>query len=255
MNLTLETIFSYLDFNSNYDNDYKKKMKSDCYDEDVKQVELYDVLNYLDENGYLEDIFDEIKSIKKDKLYKSFTHGYLHNERVLLIGYYIAKKRNMNEKNMKILLDACKYHDIGRHNDSIDDAHGLVSANLIQKVIGDDPFYEDSDNLNMLKCAIDYHSTNDRLMESMLQTYEIKDKVSEMEIMKVLKDSDGLDRVRLSMGARSSELNPDYLRTEEALSLVKFAHQLNELYLYSFNKANNQDELDFLKKEHEKEMY
>lgn len=252
MNYTLEDILSNYDSNSSYDDDFNKKQNNRVYDKLEDQIELSDILK---EENHIKNIINILKNIKKQYIYSSFNHGYYHIERVLFYGYYLGLMRNLNERNMKILLDSCLYHDIGRVNDLKDDSHGLVAANKMQEVMKDDPFYKDQDNLNTLKCVIDFHSTLDSHLEFMPDNYDVLDKSSAIELMKLIKDSDGLDRVRLSMGNNFSELNPSYLRTEESKKMIKLSHQLNELYLNFFRKKNSRTELDELYDSFDSELY
>ncbi|MDD4831895.1 MAG: hypothetical protein PHR09_03500 [Bacilli bacterium] len=255
MNLTILDILRNYDSSFYYEDDYRKKETNSVYNIEESQLDLDDILVFLNNNNLFDDIIKEINSIDKKYLYSSFNHGYYHNERVLLFGYLIGKERKLNDINMKILMDACKYHDIGRVNDIRDDIHGLISSNKIDKVIENDEFYKNPENLKLLKCAIEYHSTFDKYLEPMIENYEINDKESAKEIMKILKDADGLDRVRLSMGRTYSDLDPSFLRTKEAKRLIKASHQLNELYLKVFKEKTKQNDLDEVKKNTEGELY
>lgn len=254
MNITLREVLSNYDNNHNYDGDFERKLKNNCYKID-KQMDLRETLNYLKENNYLEELMNEINSIKKEKLFKSFGHGYFHNERVVFSAFIIGKLKSLNESGMKILLDAAKYHDIGRINDFTDDAHGLVGSNMIVDIMKNEPFYKEGENLNILKFIIDYHSTKDSYLENLLYTYDIKDKDMATELAMILKDSDGLDRVRLSMGLNVSDLDTRYLRTNESKSMIKMIHQLNELYLNTFKKEFKQNELDSFKMDFNDDLY
>lgn len=254
MNITFVDILKNYNLDKKYDNDFTRKYKNGCYDLE-EQLSLEHIFKFLTENNYMEEFLNEISSIKKDALFNSFGHGYFHNERVLFNAFLIGKLRNVSNSGMRILMDAAKYHDIGRINDLADDAHGLVSANKVERVIGDNPFYKEGENLNILKFIIDYHSTKDSYLESFLENYDIKDKDLARELAKILKDSDGLDRVRLSMGQNFSELDTTFLRTEESKRLVKASHQLNELYLNTFKKELGQDDLDEFKEEFGDDLY
>ncbi len=246
MNYSLETLLKHYDPKENYEFDYNKKINEKIYNPLLDQIDIKDILDYLDSNKYIDELIKEIKSVNKEILYKSFTHGYFHNERVITIGFIIAKLRNIDSNMMKILMDACKYHDIGRVNDAWDESHGEASAELIDKVVQNDSFYDNDENLKVLKSIIEYHSKNDNLIDLILDKYNVKDRERTKEIMKILKDADGLDRVRLSMRDDYSELDPSYLRTKESKSLIKFSHQLNELYLKSLEKIIGIEQIKLL---------
>lgn len=254
MNITFVDILKNYNSDKNYDNDFRRKYKNGCYNLE-EQLSLEHILKYLTQNNYMEEFLNEMSSIKKDALFHSFSHGYFHSERVLFNAFLIGKLRNVSNSGMRILMDAAKYHDIGRRNDLVDDSHGLVGSNMIEKVIRDNSFYKEGENLNILKFIIDYHSTKDNYLDSFLENYDIKDTALARELAKILKDSDGLDRVRLSMGQNFSELDTTFLRMEESKRLVKASHQLNELYLNTFKKESGQDDLDDFKEEFGDDLY
>lgn len=126
---------------------------------------------------------------------------------------------------------AAKYHDIGRQDDLEDPNHGFLSSIMIDKVIENDEFYQDKEKLKVLKAMIHYHSIDDEYLNKILSHYEIESDDKVITILKILKDADGLDRVRLSVNYFFSSLDPRYLRLEQSKSLVKFSHQINEIYL------------------------
>lgn len=254
MDITLRDVLINYNSNKKYDNDYLRKVKNDCYDLE-EQIDLHEVLKYLNDNEYLEELFGEINTIKKEKLYPSFIHGYFHNERVLFYVFLIGKLKGLSTSNMRILLDAAKYHDIGRRHDLIDDAHGFLGSCKVAEVVSDNPFYDDEENLDTLKYIIECHSVDDSFLDSKLGNYNIKDVTNAKFLASILKDADGLDRVRISMGKNKSNLDINFLRNEEAKKIVKMAHQLNELYLNTLKKKNNQNDLDKFKENKEGDLY
>lgn len=162
-----------------------------------------------------------VKNIKKKHLYQSHIHGINHIERVLLFGGLIAMDNNCDEEDIKLLLTACSYHDIGRIDDSLDDDHGKRSSEKLPGVIS-----MDGEDLKIVQAAIQAHSIDDRKMEETIANYMITDKNKALRIAKMLKDADALDRVRVS------DLDPKYLRFPCSLNYVDFANHLNHYYTY-----------------------
>lgn len=229
-----------LNENLNYENfydDYYAKCNNINYQRFLdldSQLSIEEFINFIKNNQ--EQIFYEIYNIKKEYLYVSITHGLNHNIRVLLFAFYLSKKINLNEEDFRIIMDACKYHDVGRINDLYDEKHGLRSSEMIDQII-DDQIYKNKENLNNLKAIIEYHSIPDREIDKVYRKYKLNDLTRYKLLAKILKDADGLDRVRLSVNNKSfCNLNPRYLRLEESKKLVKISHTLN--YMFINDKEN-----------------
>lgn len=163
-------------------------------------------------------IIDELAgdNFKTQYLYKSSIHGIKHNERVAFFVGAIAYYENIPKDYWRILFDAAKYHDIGRIDDSIDADHGVRSADMIveNKIVD----YENPEDLEILRYIVTYHSINDELALQAVNNYNIVDVEKAKTLYNILKDADALDRVRVN------SLNPKYLRTESAKSMVDLAY-------------------------------
>lgn len=188
----------------------------------IKEIREYKNFNYY---------MKMMSEIKEDYLYKSIKHGIMHNERVSLFALYIALKQELDLIDLIILIEAAKYHDIGRENDFRDDYHGLRSANMIASITNEKLKQND---LNILASIVECHSYNDEYLidenkiKIILNKYNIDEKKRFIKLARILKDADGLDRVRLS--GEKSKLDENYLRTKEAKKLVKVAYKLFENY-------------------------
>ena len=115
--------------------------------DNYKQVPILNELNEKD----IEFLKAVNKDIRKNELYKFLYHGLHHSEKVMLFSYLIAKKMNLNEVDMKILLDAAVYHDVGRQDESEETLHGLISANQMDRIFKDDFYKKNSNNMSLLK--------------------------------------------------------------------------------------------------------
>ena len=105
---------------------------------------------------------------------------------------------------------AAMAHDVGRIDDGLDLDHGWRSAAWIKDNLHDQMSPELLDTVTYI---VHWHVPSD-------------DEAPEMTMeLKVLKDADGLDRVRLG------DLNPSYLRTDAAKDLIETAGKLYEISL------------------------
>ena len=216
---------------ADYNQDYIMKLNNINYQKYLskEQLSLKEFKTFLINNH--DDVYKEINDIKSEFLYHSITHGINHNIRVLLFAFYLGKQLKLSDIDMRIILDACKYHDVGRTNDLYDESHGLRSAQKVDKIVDSD-IYKDLENLNTLKAMIEYHSIPDSKIDKIINKYKISNTSRFKILASILKDADGLDRVRLSMNNRTfSDLNPKYLRIPYSLSLIKCSHLLNSMFI------------------------
>lgn len=168
-----------------------------------------------------------MKDFNTNILYKSDIHGLNHNIRVCFFAYVIATNENVSESDFEIIMDACKYHDIGRENDYKDKKHGKKNSEKLYFL--EDKYSEE--DFKYLKTIICCHSINDSEFENVALQNKIKDILRCKKTYEILKDSDGLDRVRLEYPV----VNINYLRMETAKKMVLFAYNL----LNNYNKIVN----------------
>lgn len=160
-----------------------------------------------------------LTGLKRGELYQSPIHGEDHIERTLLHGIIGAMEEGLGEADIRLLMEACSYHDVGRINDGLDDEHGLRSAEQMGRLTG-----RTGDELAMLMAMAEAHSRSDLVMDQVIEKYRPRDKERCRMLAELLKDADGLDRVRIRM------LDPSYLRRRGARDRVAFAQYLFERY-------------------------
>lgn len=228
-------LFLNNEFNQTLDEDFLTKQNNEHYikviESNPSQYSLFDILKKLKEENKIECIVEEINHIHEEKLYSSFIHGINHNERVLFWGYVLSLQYDLNVVDMRIILDAAKYHDVGRINDYVDPSHGKRSAEVVLELV-DDASYQILENRKLLQAIIELHSLEDIKASEIMKKYEIQDKKRFYTLFSILKDADALDRVRITyMRDTVSCLNPMYLRMPYSKQLLKAAHELNEFYM------------------------
>ena len=130
--------------------------------------------------------------------------------RVLILQELIAGQ--LEREGLKLDREALRYaamtHDVGRLDDGKDLEHGTRSAQWIKENLSNKMSPE---TLDIATYIVHWHVPSDG--DAPVMTEELK----------VLKDADGLDRVRLG------DLDPNYLRTEPAKKLLKVAERLYDL--------------------------
>ena len=127
------------------------------------QMHINDVVEIITKSNSFNVFVDAMDGINKSLLYKSDSHGEKHNERVAIFSMAMGVLQNLNEENLKVALEAAKYHDIGRKDDEEDAAHGTRSAELIEaNGIGRDLSEE---SRKILKAICMGHSVDDQHIE------------------------------------------------------------------------------------------
>lgn len=200
----------------------------------IPQFDIIIFQKYLEQHNLKNFLLNEIANINTSALYKSDTHGIGHNIKTLIYALIICIEKKLDYNKTKIVLDACKYHDVGRKNDFEDKYHGERSSNKIDYIVKTEEFYKNKNYLNLLKAAMEIHSKDDREENNIATKYQV-DINDFKQVYSILKDADALDRIRLSMSIPIAKgLDVRYLRTEESKKLVKFASQLNTIYYLIF---------------------
>lgn len=151
-------------------------------------------------------------------------HGVSHTRRVLIHAREIAVARDLDSDWVDSLVLAAGWHDIGRTHDGRESEHGPNGAAKVLRLgLGagvDRPI------LTRALFAVEWHSVPDRLAverAAALAPSGFKPEVGTMlRVLWVLKDADGLDRVRIG------DLDVDQLRYPVSQSLVGRAWQLLE---------------------------
>ncbi len=150
-------------------------------------------------------------------------HGVSHTRRVLIHAQAIAVARDIDPDWFVSLVLAVAWHDIGRTHDGREPEHGPNSAEKVRRLgLGSGV---EAETLARTLFAIEWHSVPDPVAIDRaiaLGPRHRPEVGTLLRILWLLKDADGLDRVRIS------DLDPGQLRYHESLGLVERAHQLLE---------------------------
>lgn len=214
------------DFSYNYFLSQKEEMKK----AHINFVKLSDFVSQIMKSDNLDILVDTFETVDENCIYKSEKHGIKHNIRVSLYAFYLSDKLKLDRSDVKTLLYACMYHDIGRVNDNEDLAHGARSARLVDKL----DLKISEEERRILKTIITCHSLpDDRFsIESKKHCFDCYERCE--TLFKLLKDSDALDRTRLEY----PYIEMSYLRCEESKTLIALS------YLLEFNLRKRLNFLD-----------
>lgn len=199
-------------------NEYENYKKPNC------QITLNGVMSIIKTSSQKDILYEVYNNIYEEELYKSEVHGIKHNERVMLLGFFIGNRLRLSNEEMRLLLYGCMYHDIGRENDLEDRSHGYRGSKKIENLIPDFDNYQK----DFLEIMITLHSIDDYNFEKLSKYYCIKEKDKQTleRLCKILKDADALDRVRL----QSNDLDTSFLRFQISKCLLLASCELNYNY-------------------------
>ncbi|MBR1780684.1 MAG: HD domain-containing protein [Oscillospiraceae bacterium] len=170
-------------------------------------------------------LLETLEQLNHEALYVSDIHGLGHIERTVLQGAFCAMEEGLAEEDTRLLLEACSYHDVGRVSDWYDELHGMRSAHVIGTLTG-----REGEALLILQAAVDAHSRKEEALLPTLGWYGVEESPKALCIAQLLKDADGLDRVRLG------DLNPAYLRRESSKARVELAQAVFARYQRAIGK-------------------
>lgn len=185
-------------------------------------------------------LLQTLEQLDHSVLFVSKMHGLGHIERTILQGGFCAMEEGLDRSDTALLLLACSYHDVGRQDDWVDDLHGWRSAQRIGAITG-----QTGEDLKLLQGAVDAHSRKEAVLRETVAGYRPADLNRAVRLAQLLKDADGLDRVRLG------DLDPSYLRRETSRSRAGLAFEVYRRYQQSIGCSPKpfftQEELDYFR--------
>ena len=184
--------------------------------------ELAEFVEVIKKSGKIEIIRDVLSEVKEEYFVEDKIHGITHNERVAILAAYMGIKEGLSDSELKILLQAAIYHDIGRKDKPQNENHGDRSARVIEENKNNIFPHISEEEIKIIKALSICHSHNDEAMQDIARENGVLDITSFIKIAKILKDADGLDRERLKFG----KLDIKYLRTEISKQIIHIAQEL-----------------------------
>lgn len=187
--------------------------------EQVKFKTVNQILREFKSSGYMERFTIYSNRFDREWFHNpDGVHGIRHCRRVLFLCLYLAKELGLSLEEERILVNAALYHDIGRVHDDEDEQHGFMGyAKMTSLNLGrmDDRYEQE-----VLCYIIENHCLDDEKAVANIDNYEIQDREQAIKLLRVFKDADGLDRVRLK------DLNISYLRYDISKQSKTLAQEL-----------------------------
>jgi HD superfamily phosphodiesterase len=149
----------------------------------------------------------------------SHLHTVRHTQRVHIHAQRLVRALAWPDQDAGLALSAALWHDIGRTDDSWDPDHGALSARRAVELGLTDALPEEDAGLVLF--AVRFHSLSDLAGEEQAPFEADPDRA--LRVLRLLKDADALDRVRL---ADWEGPDPDQMRNREAVDMIPFAREL-----------------------------
>lgn len=183
-----------------------------------EKILFADIVDGLERRGLM-----DIYRIQSDHLSPAYflepfgIHGVLHAKRVLLLSLILSHLNNLRESDVDSLVQASLYHDIGRTHNGTCYEHGIKSYEKMNEL---GLVKVNGESAKILKFVVENHCIQDAVAFENVEDYQFEDQDRALELFKIFKDCDNLDRVRLG------DLDVNYLRNEFSPRLVHVAEQL-----------------------------
>jgi len=177
-----------------------------------------DMAETIRSSARAEDFLNSLNGLKTELMYQSFVHGQTHAERVAVYSAWLGLEMQLSRQEFLLCLEAAKYHDIGRENESEDREHGPRSAGMIGSAC---PELSEEER-RLLQAVIAVHSLPDRERQ---QTFDCCLGARQSlyapagRLADILKDADALDRFRLN----NNSLATAFLRCPPSRRLIRAA--------------------------------
>lgn len=190
------------------------------------------LMERLKASAYWNIFISALEGLDRSALYMSHVHGIGHIERTMLHGAFCAMEDGLSLRDAELLMLMCCYHDTGRVSDWLDNAHGLRSSVKLAALTG-----LEGEELKLIMAGVEAHSLKDSVMDSVIASHAPSDTSKARMLAELLKDADGLDRVRIH------DLDPRFLRRAASRERADFAQYLFDRYS-ELSPDRPDDELD-----------
>ncbi len=193
------------------------------------QITTKQFFDYI-KNSKGKHIFYEYENTEDHKsLYKCDYHGVRHADNVTMFTYYIASKEGYSDDAIKILMEAARYHDIGRTNAWQEGGHGFAGAKkYAEEFKGQIPISEQQIVGFLINAHDAFNQDAIRMMANkMFGKYCSEEDIDKMcDMANIIRDADALDRTRFPIYSLDY-LNSRLLTHDSSRELIEVAQTIN----------------------------
>ncbi|MDR1800836.1 MAG: hypothetical protein LBQ95_03240 [Lachnospiraceae bacterium] len=188
----------------------QQKLPNEIY-EDISGTKNFDnFLDYAMQTGHY-------------KYYGTGLHGLNHIENVTLFSYYIASREGLSWKDTLTVLEASRFHDVGRENDYVM-PHGKDGADRYLRQCSHNPDVD----IQTVALLIEAHDIGDP--KKVAKFGRQNNAPANFErLAHIVRDADAIDRARITVRSADNNLNATYLVNHSAKELILTSEVLNIL--------------------------
>lgn len=241
-NNTYENAFLEIDVLEKTDplNLIQEKMK--IYGELPEQIPIMEFYSQVESMSNYKFLSQKIET--RENLYLNFSeiHGATHANNVSLFATYIASSLGLDDNDIKTIIEASIYHDIGRTSDTNSNNHGEFGAIKY----GTNVECPETIKENEVKFLIEAHALyNLNQIDNLFTKYNIteEDKNRLYVMATVIRDADALDRTRFCLLEPRNNLKADFLVNDISKKMIESCQRLNYIiyqdYIKEKMKTNN----------------
>lgn len=211
------------------------------FNKNRKGRKVSQIISDMQQNGMMTWYNKEVDDMIKRGLYDGpkaiAEHDITHVKNVLLYTMNMGNDMNLSAKEMQMIVDCAKYHDVGVVNAKTHTNHSILSAEKIGKDLASK---YDVSTLKKMQAIVEFHELDDikkinpgkyvfddSALKNVCNKYGIV-KESDIDQIKklgsILKDADALDRTRFP-----GNIDVNYFRNKEiALEYLNASYDIRE---------------------------
>lgn len=239
----MHNVFKLMNLNAALPNHLISSMRERVLNESnlPEQITTKQFFDYIKRSRNKRVFYDYENTSEHEKYYLHADHGINHADNVTIFTYYIADKEGYTDDGIRILMEAARYHDIGRTNSWQEGGHGLNGAKKYATEYKKElPTYEQQ-IIGFLIQAHDLERKEDiQLLAKGIFSYFQNEEIDILyDMANIIREADALDRTRFPI------YSEDYLKTEflmhdSAKELIEVAQTIN--YREYLQYKNQKDE-------------
>lgn len=193
------------------------------------QITTRQFFDYVKKSKGRHVFYDYENTNEHERFYQYEDHGIRHADNVTMFTYYIASKEGYSNDGIRILMEAARYHDIGRINSWQEGGHGFAGAKRYASEHRQQIPISEQQVIGFLIQAHDLPNKEDiRLLANrMFEHYYDEEEINRIcDMANIIRDADALDRTRFPIYSRDY-LDSGLLTHDSARELIEVAQTIN----------------------------
>ncbi len=186
-------------------------------------MEFFKLVEQMPNYDYL-----KAKIASRENLYLEMSpiHGATHANNVSLFATFIANNIGLNETDVKTIIEASIYHDIGRIDDHNSYQHGRLGAIKYAAKVNCPRHIKDYEVKFLIEAHALHHLSD---IQELFNRYQIppEEQARLFKMATVIRDADALDRTRFCLLENRNNLQADFLVNPISKQIIEAAQRLN----------------------------